>query len=120
MRTQIQISLSDEKYRTALCGMLQMANPADQIICTEKPNVLLKGVLVVDKKHLERLPAPVPRPERIVLVIDGGADEVLAAAWDAGLNSVVRRKEPISTAVLAILSARLRAKRSLPGRAIGE
>jgi hypothetical protein len=64
-------------------------------------------VLVLDSEHLELLPSPLPDPERIVLIARNDPQS-LTRAWEAGVNSVVFEKDSLNTAVLAILSTRLR------------
>ncbi len=63
--------------------------------------------MVLDTEHLERLPAPLANPERIVLIArnDPGC---LERAWEVGVTSVVFEKDPLNTAVLAVMGARLR------------
>jgi len=122
MRTKIQIALSNESYRNALGRMLRSSD-SSEVLYTEEPNVNPDAVLVVDFHHLDRLPSPIPRPERVVLVIDEASDHVhqaLANAWDLGVHSVIYCSDSLPTAVLAILSAKLRTTRSLPGKVIGE
>jgi hypothetical protein len=107
----IQIAISDTPYRAALERILLNNTPCE-VLCVEDPDQDRSGVLVVDPEHLSRLPLPLARPERVVLVADR-SDDCLARAWDAGVNSVVNNREPLNTAVLAILSARLRTPKAL-------
>jgi hypothetical protein len=55
---------------------------------------------------------PIRCPERIVLV-SSDDPESLAKAWDAGVNSVVYDRDPLTTAMLAVLAARLRATKAI-------
>jgi hypothetical protein len=106
----IQIAMMDSAYRTALCQMLA-SNAACQVSCVEDPDPAKAGVLVVDPEHLERLTAKLPHPESVVLIArsEPDMDIHLSRAWEAGVHSVIYDKDPLPTAVLAILSARLRA-----------
>jgi hypothetical protein len=64
-------------------------------------------LIVLDRKMLDRLPAP-GYPERIVLIAPR-EPEHLMRAWCAGILSVVSQQDPVSTAMLAIMAARVRA-----------
>jgi hypothetical protein len=77
-------------------------------VCVDELDQASSGVLVLDSDHLDRMRQPIRQPERVVLVAHKNPDS-LARAWDAGVNSVVYDRDPLNTAVLAILSARLRA-----------
>jgi hypothetical protein len=106
----IQIAIVDPQYRAALRDML-IRNGAWIVQCVDTPDPLTGGVLVVDAESLERLPLPIIHPERVVLITQNEPSH-LARAWDAGLNSVVFDKDPLSTAVLAIMAARLRVSKT--------
>ena len=103
---KIQIAIADSPYRQALARTLSQSVPCE-VICVDDPDTLAAGVLVLDTDHLDSLPHPISRPERVVLVSHDNP-EALSRAWDAGVNSVVYDRDPINTAVLAILAARLR------------
>ncbi|MCS6952530.1 MAG: hypothetical protein RMK57_08890 [Bryobacterales bacterium] len=105
----IQLALSDIPYATALRQMLERSGTWD-VRCVETPNLEAPGVVVVDSDALERLPRPLPHPERFVLVTTNEPAE-LSRAWEAGIVSLVYQKDPLNTALLAILAARLRATR---------
>ncbi|HZP16383.1 MAG TPA: hypothetical protein VFB00_00360 [Terriglobales bacterium] len=60
----------------------------------ETPDFGQAGVIVVDNPTLDRLALPLPQPGRL-------------RAWSAGIVSVVGRCEPLKTAMLAILAARV-------------
>ncbi len=99
----IQLAVSDETYRRALRDLL-VRNGSGPVGCVEKPDLEAPGVLVLDFEHFSALPLPIAEPERIVLIADGGPGQ-MRAAWAAGVKSVVLRKDPVSTAALAVLSA---------------
>jgi hypothetical protein len=83
------------------------------VIDVEVPDLGLGGVVVVDAHSLERLPGVIANPERVVLITQKDAPH-LAKAWEAGIESVVFDNEPLSTAMLAIMGARLRVAK--PGK----
>ena len=109
----IALALTDTKYAHALRDLL--AKDAALQDCVVRPVADRPAgetaVLVVDAAHLDRLLHPLPRPEKVVLVT-GNAPEQLTRAWEAGIVSVVFERDPLSTALLAILAARHRACRS--------
>lgn len=78
------------------------------VACVEAPDLMSANVLVIDPEHLRRIPRPISHPERIVLIA-GNRFEDMDDAWNAGLQSVVLRDDPIGTAVLAVLAAGLQA-----------
>ena len=107
---RIQIAISDEGYCAALRRALAACSAGD-VVCVDEPDTALPGVLVVDLEHLMRLALPLKWPERFVLVSHddpSGRDRTLDRAWQAGVRSVVSDRDPVNTAALAVISARLR------------
>jgi len=102
----IQVAISDAAYADALRELL-VRNGSPEVLCVDRPNPNWDGVMVLDSEHLDLLPRPIPNPERVVLVARNESDE-LARAWEAGVTSVITDKDPLNTAVLAIMAARLR------------
>lgn len=111
----IQVALADKPYATALRDLL-VRSGAYQVVCVDSPDLEMQGVLVVDREHLEELPSPVSHPERMVLIARNEPGS-LARAWEAGVTSVVYDKDPLATAVLAIMAARLRVSKPQAGPA---
>ena len=110
MRT-IQIAVSDDRYASNLSRLLGQSG-AWEIVCVEVPDAARAGVVVVDEDGLERLPAPIENPERVVLV-DRGAGVDLDRAFEVGIKSVVSSRDPLDTVLLAVMAAGLRASRSM-------
>lgn len=108
----IQLAISDRPYATALRAAL-LRNGPWQVSCVDKPNPDDPGVMVLDTVTLEQVARPIANPERVVLITRNDPGH-LSDAWDAGILSVVFEKDPISTAMLAIMSARLRVPRPKP------
>jgi len=102
----IQVAIADASYRAALCEIL-VRNGSWSVRCVEDPDPACEGVLVLDPEHLGRLALPIQHPDRVVLIASNEPAH-LSRAWEAGVNSVVFKKDPLNTAVLAIMSARLR------------
>jgi DNA-binding NarL/FixJ family response regulator len=106
----IQVAISDTVYAAALRDALART-AACRIVAVEAPDPSVEGVLGVDADALERLPSQITAPERVVLITKNDAPH-LARAWEAGVVSVVFETDPISTALLAIMSAKLRASKT--------
>ncbi|HYM12953.1 MAG TPA: hypothetical protein VEU62_19595, partial [Bryobacterales bacterium] len=109
----IQLALACGSY----AEMLQKALRNDlafhdwQVKQVDTPDPSRDGVIVMDAESLERLRSPLRNPERVVLVTRK-SPELLNQAWDAGIVSVVGDTDPLSTAMLAILAARFRARKA--------
>jgi hypothetical protein len=101
----IQLALSDAAYGSALRRLLEIQG-SGAVEFSETANFNRAGVLVLDAEHLRRIALPIPHPERVVLIA-GNRSEDMAAAWKAGLQTVVLREDPLSTAVLAVMAASL-------------
>lgn len=116
----VQLALASTSYANALAGALRRERSFQgwRVLPVETPDFGQAGVIVVDDQALDRLALPLPQPERVVL-ISGDAPACLNRAWSAGIVSVVGRCEPLNTAMLAILAARVRAaaSRSAPSSA---
>ena len=110
MMDTIQIALADTPYANALRDLL-LRNGACEVYCVDSPDSNQAGVLVLDPEHLDRLAAPIQHPDRLVLIARN-EPRSLARAWDAGVTSVVYDKDPLATAVLAIMAARLRVSKA--------
>ncbi|MFB3778898.1 MAG: hypothetical protein ACE141_14870 [Bryobacteraceae bacterium] len=106
----IQFAISNTAYATALRESLAR-NAGCTIVAVECPDVRAGGVLVLDSAALERIPSKIPSPERVVL-ITRNEPRLLSKAWEAGIVSVVFENDPIDTAILAIMAARLHAPKS--------
>ncbi len=102
----VQLTITDAPYALALRELLER-NASRVVRSVEVPDPRQEGVIVVDSEGLDRLPLPLPNPERVVLVTHNDPQH-LAQAWNAGIRSVVFNEDPLSTAVLAIMAAELR------------
>jgi hypothetical protein len=61
----------------------------------------------MDEDAFDRVPLPVPHPERVVLITRKDPQH-LSRAWDAGIVSVVSVDDAPNTVLLAIMAAALR------------
>jgi hypothetical protein len=102
----VQVAITDTSYAAALRELL-VRNGAFKVLLVDRPEPEREGVMVLDPEHLELLPFPVADPERIVMIARNDP-QCLSRAWEAGVTSVVFDKDPLNTAVLAVMSARLR------------
>lgn len=103
----IQISIANAEYANSLRDLL-VRNAGWKAQIVESPNTGAAGVIVVDAAALESLPQGLSKPERIVLITRNDP-RLLAKAWEAGIVSVVFEDDPLDTALLAIMAARLKA-----------
>ncbi|MEN6536859.1 MAG: hypothetical protein ABFD60_01020 [Bryobacteraceae bacterium] len=102
----VQISIADASYGKALEELL-LRDGECIVRSVDVPDPWVEGVLVVDSAAFQRLPSELPYPERVVLITQNDPEH-LSRAWEAGVISVVFERDPINTAMLAIMAARLR------------
>lgn len=110
----VQIAITTAPYAAALGDALERAG-AWRVTSVEIPDVDQEGVLVLDRVALNRLPLPLPHPERVVLIASNDPEE-LSRAWQAGIMSVIFDSDSLNTAMLAIMSAAFR----VPQKGAGE
>jgi hypothetical protein len=109
MRT-VQLAMADSVYAAALRDALGRSGPW-HVEMAERPDTAFPGVLVLDESAFASLALPLENPGRVVLITRRNP-QLLAEAWDAGIVSVVSAEDPVSTALLAIMAAALRAAKS--------
>lgn len=107
----IELALSNPE--TAEEIRRQLASSADvtvNLVDARSADASQACVLVVDSVSIRQMRRPFTHPEKMVLI---ARDEpgLITSAWDDGVNSVVFDRDPLSTKVLAILSACLRQAR---------
>jgi len=102
----VQVAIGNASYRQALRDLLVRSGNWE-VLLVDEPDPAREGVIVLDSEHLRRLPRPLPCPECIVLVARNDPAQ-MSKAWAAGIHSVVSEKDPLSTTLLAIMSAGLR------------
>lgn len=106
----VQFAITDSPYASALRDLLERSGAA-AVHRVEVADPMQDGVIVVDLEGLDRLPSPLLNPERVVLLARNDTEQ-LSHAWNAGIHSVIFDEDPLTTAVLAILAAGLRASRT--------
>ncbi len=102
----IQLAIANSAYAAALRDLL-VRNAGWKVLTVEYPDTQAGGVVILDSIALERLPSAIPNPERVVLITQNDPQR-LSRAWEAGIVSVVFENDPINTALLAVMAARLR------------
>jgi hypothetical protein len=106
----IQLAISNAPYAVALRDLL-VRTAGCKVVLVESPNTGDGGVVVLDSDALDRLASKIGNPERLVLITRNDP-QLLSRAWEAGIISVVFENDPIKTALLAIMAARLRVPKS--------
>jgi len=102
----VQLAIADVEYEAALRQALVRSGPW-HVESVKAPSPGERCVLVMDEVCLNRVPLPLPYPERVVLLTR--KDPVnLSNAWEAGIVSLVFPDDSQSTVLLAIMAAALR------------
>lgn len=108
MTNRIQIALRNAKLAERLRELL-LHTGALRIDLVEAADQADDGVIVTDAEQLPK-PSVIRKPERYVALAPR-REQAWECAWNAGVKSVVYDTEPISTIVLAVMAARLKARR---------
>ncbi len=106
MMQTVQLAIADTAYAATVREALSR-NCAWHVEAVKDPDLSQHCVLVLDEFSFARQLLPLSNPERVVLITRKDP-QLLAQAWDAGIVSVVSMEDPISTVLLAIMSAALR------------
>ena len=117
MMQTVQLILADGVFAATVREALSRSC-ACHVEYADRPDLARPCVLVLDEFAFARLPLPLPNPERIVL-ISRKEHALLARAWEAGIVSVVSAEDPMSTILLAIMSASLRIVAPTPAKSSG-
>ncbi|MBI1895585.1 MAG: hypothetical protein HYZ57_19660 [Acidobacteria bacterium] len=107
----VQIAIHNRAYATELRVELERGEGWD-VLDVENPDFACKGLIVLDQITFDRVPLPLPDPERIVLVTANDSRR-LGRAWEQGITSVVFDHESPHMAALAVLGASLRSQKEL-------
>ena len=112
---KVQIDIADTNYAETLREALakDWAFSGWQVQRVKSPDLHQNGVLVLDTNAFDRLEPMLAHPERVVLIAPNDPRR-LSRAWEAGIDSVVFEKDPLSTLMMAILAARFRVHRCRP------
>jgi hypothetical protein len=113
MMQTVQLSIADAVYAGELREALARSGPW-HLESVERPDLAQRSVLVIDESGFNRLPLPLPHPERVVLITRKDP-QAMAQAWDAGIVSVVSEDDTVNTVLLAIMAAALRVAKPAAG-----
>jgi len=113
----VQLAIMDSAYEAALRDALVRSGPW-HVESVDSPRPGERCVLVMDEVCLNRVPLPLPYPERIVLLTRKDPAH-LSHAWDAGIVSLVSPDDPPSTVLLAIMAAALRVPKPQTAASLG-
>lgn len=106
MMQTVQLAIADTGFAATVREALARTC-AWHVDLVKHPDPSQPCVLVLDETAFARLLLPVANPERVVLITRKDP-QLLGQAWDAGIVSVVSIEDPVSTVLLAIMSAALR------------
>jgi hypothetical protein len=104
----VQLAIGNAAYGPVLRDLLTHTGSC-YVAAVDRPDPRQPGVLVVNEQTLDRLPTPIDRPERIVLITPK-EPERLTHAWEAGIRCVVFDSDPPRTMALAVMGAALRVR----------
>ena len=98
----IQLAVNDHAYARWVRSLL-LRHGAHQVYITDWPELKLGGVIVIDRKKLDKL-LPARKDLRRLLVIAPNDPESLSQLWTAGVRHVVFEGDPPAAAALTILA----------------
>jgi hypothetical protein len=97
----IQLLVHTESYAKDLCALLSREG-CDVVRCAA-PDFTHDGAIVADRRALDRHPALLEHPERVVLIAPNDS-KFLSLLWQHNMRSVVFDTDPPGTVLLAILA----------------
>jgi hypothetical protein len=112
-RILVCLAIEDTPFASRIRLALEQAGKWDLCTATKdaKGEIPLScpEVVVIDDDTFDRMPLPLNRPERVVLVARKNHSQ-LDRVWEAGIISVVWETDRIETIFLAIQAAALRCR----------
>lgn len=84
----IQLAVNDPAYARWIRSLLLRDSAHRQVYITDWPKLKLDGVIVIDRKKLDKL-LPAHKDLRRLLVIAPNDNESLSQLWTAGVRHVV-------------------------------
>lgn len=100
----VQLLVQTETYAKDLSALLRREG-FDVVLCGA-PDFDHDGAIVADRLALDRHPALLEHPERVVLIAPNDS-KFLALLWRHDIRSVVFETDPPSTVCLAVLGAEI-------------
>ena len=98
--SMVQLLVQTESYAKDLSALL-IGEGCDVVRCTA-PDFSREGVIVADRRALDRYPALLDHPEQVVLIAPNDPN-FLSVLWQHNMRSVVFETDPPGTVILAIL-----------------
>lgn len=97
----VQLLVQSESYAKDLSALL--SREGCDVLRVTAPDFTRDGVIVADRRALERYPALLDYPEHVVLIAPNDPN-LLSVLWQHNMRSVVFETDPPGTVLLAILS----------------
>jgi hypothetical protein len=102
--SMVQLLVQTESYAKDLSALL--SREGFDVIRTAAPDFNNDGAIVADRPAIDRHPALLEHPERVVLIAPNDS-KFLALLWRHNVRSVVFETDPLSTVCLAILGTEI-------------
>ena len=99
--SMVQLLVQKESYAKDLSALL--SREGRDVLRVAVPDFSRDGVIVADRRALERYPALLDHPEQVILIAPNDSN-FLSVLWQHNMRSVVFETDPPGTALLAILS----------------
>jgi hypothetical protein len=101
----VQVAIPDPEYADSFRNLL-LQDISRRVHLVARPDVSLKGVIVVDSANLDCLTLLPKEQERLIVIVHKGRDD-LSKMWDAGVRHVVFHGDPPHIARVAVLGVEL-------------
>jgi hypothetical protein len=100
----VQLLVQSEKFARDLTALLK--REGCDVARPGAPDFAGPGVIVADRRALDRYPDLLDNPERVVLIAPNDPN-LLSVLWQHNMRSVVFESDPPSTVILAILGTEI-------------
>jgi hypothetical protein len=97
----VQLLVEKDTKAAALSALLD--REGFSVVRPAQPDFALAGAIVADRQALERSPALLDYPERVVLIAPNRDPRFLSMLWQHEMKSVVFEADPPGTVLLAVL-----------------
>jgi hypothetical protein len=98
--SMVQLLVHTESYAMDLSALL--SREGCDVVRVSAPDFSREGVIVADRRALERYPTLLDHPEQVVLIAPSDSN-FLSVLWQHNMRSVVFETDPPGTVLLAIL-----------------
>jgi hypothetical protein len=97
----VQLLIQSETYAKDLAALL--SGEGCDVLRGTTPDFARQGAIVADRRALDRYPALLDHPERVVVIAPNDAS-FLSMLWQHNVRSVVFEKDPSVNVLLAVLA----------------